>query len=335
MDWQRFLTQHNIEFRQEGQFNISVRCPMCGEADQSKNMSISTRGRGWHCWRAAPHAGKNNARLIQALLRCDWEQAQLYAGKEPKPSAADEDVHDTVAALLGAERRAPAPRNLALPKSFKVMTNGSVFSRPFWAYLHDRGYSNDEIVGLTKTYDLRYATQGNFSYRIVIPIYDGSSKLMTWTARTIVEDEKLRYKTLSVERSDYEDNVALAPPGDLLLGLPLLWSCDRPRALVICEGPFDAFRITASGASRGVYGTCLFGLRLSDAQVFLLEELARRRFPQMWLLQDPDAELLRFGVLQRLASVRCRAAKVPDGVKDPGDLSSDAAGVLVDQLLTA
>lgn len=333
-DWPRFLTAHNIEFRREGADNVAVRCPFCGEADQSKNMAISTKGRGWHCWRAVPHAGKNNARLIQAMLRCSWEEAQTYSGKEPAPSANDADLGDVVRATLGTQEEVVRPRNLELPKEFKVLNQKSVFARPFWNYIEDRDFVADEVQWLINAYDLRYVLDGYWHGRIIIPITDASGKLMTWTGRSIQADAKLRYQTLPVNPSKYFDEVALAPPGDLLLGLSLLWACPNPQVLVLCEGPFDALKISAVGRSSGVYGTCLFGLRLSEPQAYLLEQLATR-FPKVRLLLDEDAELRTFGVVQRLASVRCKLARLPAGVKDPGALPFEAAVKLVEQLRAA
>lgn len=332
-DWTGFLSQHQIDYRAEGALNVAVHCPLCGDADASKHLAISLRGRGWRCFRNANHKGRSRAKLIQLLLRCTWEQAQRYAGIEPAPSARDEDVFAALSGFLGVSAARP-PKQLSFPTEFKPLARRSISGEPFRNYMIDRGMDEDEVEWIIENYDLHYAVKGRWRNRIIIPIYDRYKKLTTWTARSIRADDQLRYKTLKVHPEDEYDEgpFALAPPGSLLLGLPLLWTCPNPRVLVPCEGPFDGMRVSAAGWSRGVYGTCLFGLQLSEAQVELLQELAER-FPRRRLLLDNDAKLVAFSMVQRLEGLRCKAVSLPGGVKDPGALLPNQAAALVGRLL--
>lgn len=331
-DWVKFLNEHGVEFRREGGLNVSVWCPLCGEADRSKHLAISLRGRGWRCFRNENHRGRSHARLIQLLLRCTWEQAQRYAGIEPPPSAPDEDVFSTLSGMLGVPGAAPS-RRLMFPPEFKPLTRRGILAAPFRNYIIDRGMTEQEADWVIENYQLHYATKGRWHHRIIIPIHDTLGRLMTWTARSIKRGEPLRYSTLKTYSEDPDEPVAAAPPGRLLLGLPLLWSCPNPRVLVVCEGPFDAMRVSAAGAARGVYGTCLFGLQLSEAQVELLMELAGR-FQKRRLLLDNDAKMTVFGMVQRLASIRFKASALTIGVKDPGALKPNQAAALVGKLLS-
>ena len=331
-DWPHFLTKHQIEFRQEGRDNIATHCPFCGKDVAPVHMAVSLRGRGWHCWRNEDHRGRSNARLIQALLRCTREQASALAGEKEAPSVPEENVVSMMAGFLGTkvENR---PDKLELPADARLLMQKRL-SRVFWNYMRDRRFDNDQIEWLVEQYKIHYAIRGPWRWRLIIPIHDERGKLLTWTARTVLPDVELRYKTLRTKAMRPDDEVALAAPGSLLLGLPLLWSCDNPRALVICEGPFDAFRITAQGAMRGVYGTCIFGLKLSEDQAEWVERL-RARFRRVALLLDPDAQMLTFKVVQRLATVNCRLLSLPAGIKDPGALPPSKVDALVGEVLAA
>src|SRR5690606_26285475 len=124
---------------------------------------------------------------------------------------------------------------------------------------------------------------------VIFPIRDFRGVLQTWTGRSIKRDAMPRYKTLTLRFDpEYPDKpLALAPVNDLLLGLPMLARAPSPKALILCEGPFDAVRISAFGHHQGIYATSLFGLNVSVSQVGLLRELSGR-IPTLWLLLDSD-----------------------------------------------
>jgi hypothetical protein len=116
-----------------------------------------------------------------------------------------------------------------------------------------------------------------------------------------------------------------------LLGLPLLWSAMSAKLLVVCEGPFDALRISALGHDVGVWGTCLFGLNASEAQALQLIAL-RRRFDRIALCLDMGAEMsvLRLQEMLRTAGITRLA---PLDVKDAGELKSREGRELINSWL--
>jgi hypothetical protein len=250
-----------------------------------------------------------------ALLRCTKEHAQDLTGETatPLPSA------DTFAAdwrkKLGihTENARPASFRLKLPSEFKVLTTRSRFAGVFWDYLHKRGFSSSQAHWAVESYSLHYAITGSYAYRIIIPIYNAEGKLMTWSGRSVRANSEIRYKTLPTDE-------AVEPPGNLLLGMQLLWKVKVARCLVVCEGPFDAIAVSVLGHSVGVWGTCLFGLNVSEAQSDLLADL-ERRFENMRLMLDPDA-LLRVLALRERLPRRCKSTRLPSGLKDPGELVS-------------
>lgn len=330
-DWPVFLASHGIAYRVDSDAELSIRCPFCGEADRSTNMAVSLRGRGWHCWRNHEHRGRSNANLIRALIGCSRERAQEIAGEQGPATPIDSDFGTAIANLLGMDERVPPPpTELTLPREARPLQTKSLLAAAFVNYLRRRGFDEADMDWLAEHYQLHVARRGDWAYRIIIPIYDSMRRLVTWTGRSVRADEPIRYKTLSTKPG--QTPRALAAPGQLLLGLPLLFGCSNPRVLLLCEGPFDALRLTVSGAKHGVYATCLFGLRLSPEQEALLSQLSNR-FRRLRVLLDRDAQFVSFPLVERLSYLGCRSLQLPEGYKDPGELSTEDATRLAKSLI--
>lgn len=325
VNWIALLRASRVPFVTRGpntaRDTISVKCPFCGENDPSEHLGISLKGKGWGCLRNAAHRGKSPARLVQALLRCSPEEARRLVGGESAAAASGDELNASFAALsasLGRSKRAPRP--LALPPEFKPLLNGSVMANPFLAYLKDRGYRDAQIRFLAQEYDLHYTTRGPFAYRLILPIRDRYGELLSWTARTIRPDAQPRYKTLTVNEDRPDMPVARLASNHTILGLPLLWKAENTKALVLVEGPFDALKVTAFGASLGVYATALFGLNVYPQQVAEIQALSAR-FEQVYLMLDDDAFFQRVRLLRSLAPIRAKVLRVPAGRDDPGALT--------------
>jgi hypothetical protein len=320
-DWFTFLRQNNIPHTTTGpnasRGRVNIKCPLCAD-DPSEHMGISTSGHGWSCWRNPQHKGKADARLVSVLLGCGRQEAERIVGGAALVPG-DTELGEGLKARLGErlDDNVAAVKELWLPKEFKPMDNGSPFARQFHEYLRERDYRPTHIKWLIETYRLHYCISGRFAYRIIIPIFDRWGDLLTWTARSIRQDEEVRYKTLKREQQ-------VCSPKETLLGLPLLWSCSNPKVLLVCEGPFDAFRITALGHSLGVYGTCLFGLSMSGPQSALLLGL-QERFKDARVLLDSAASFQAFRMAN--SGLSLGIDRLPEDVKDPGELP---AGEVVD-----
>jgi len=316
-DWTKFLTQHGIEFSYSSKSNVVIHCPFCGAADPSQHLGISLLGRGWRCLRNPQHhRGRSAVRLVAALLQCTDERARDLLGEDAPPLPSEDTFSKQWRAQLGlASDKPERPVHLELPREFKSLMKWSRYVDAFWDYLQQRGYSFEQSRWLVQTYKLHYAVRGDFAYRVIIPIFAANGVLMTWTGRTIRPAENIRYKTLATELS-------CTPATNLLLGLPLLWEAKVSKCLVICEGPFDALTVSILGHKSGVWGTCLFGKNISEAQADLLADLTRR-FSRMRLLVDADARLDMLRLRERLPRI-CQGAVLPPDVKDPGELRGDA-----------
>lgn len=324
-DWVAFLRRHRIPYVTDGpncsRDHVNIKCVFCGQSDHSEHLGISLKGKGWHCWRNAAHKGRSNAKLVQAILKCSYEEAvQITGGEKPLPGQTS--VADQLRGMLRSPHNSvAAPERIALPASFKRLLEPDRFGEQFWGYLRERGYRDQHIRWLAENYDLRYTVRGNFAYRLIIPITDRQGRLKSWTGRSINPKEKKRYDTVRVWRPDLkapEQPYGLLPSNSLLLGLPLLWNCPNPKVLIICEGPFDAFRVSVTGHALGVYGTCLFGLNFTPAQQALVSDLAVR-FPKRRLIIDPGEALQALRIASKssgLVSIR-----MPGDAKDLDELT--------------
>lgn len=311
--WKPFLDQRGVPYREGGRNEVLVHCPFCGESDQGHHLSISTRNRGWRCFRNRSHKGRSYARLLSNLIACSEEFARELLGERTQ-SLPDRDTFasDWRRQLGMSQVVVERPTHIDLPSEVKPLSRSyGRLADVFWNYLHSRGYGSAEAGWLAKTYRLQYSISGKWAYRLLLPIYDSAGKLMTWTGRAVLPEAEVRYLSLSAESS-------VESPPNLLLGLDFLWRVYKPRCLVVTEGPFDAMAVTALGNLDGIWGTCLFGVQVSDAQAVLLDDLTRK-FDRMRLLVDPDAAMKVMGFRDKLPK-SCQIRHLPPGFKDPGEL---------------
>lgn len=328
-DWVTFLRAYNIPYIEKGanltRGDIGLQCPFCGEDDPSQHMGISLSGKGWSCWRNRKlHSGVKPHRLIVALIHCSYAEANEIVGNEIEaPLEADETFGASVHRLLGWNvKEKSASLSLRWPSEIKPLAVRGL-GRWFVNYLERRHYKTEEIPTLVDNYDLRYATEGAFKQRLIIPVYDQSG-LANWTGRSISSHALVRYRTLSTDPAVAERDhlpVARKPIDALLWNLQELSKNPKGETLIVCEGPFDAMNVDFRMRDRGVRATCLFGKNLSEEQAILLQELALD-FPRRYLMLDPDAALDMLPMWERLAAYGFRTLDLPKGVEDPAELTA-------------
>ena len=292
-DWEHFLQSNRIDYEQEGGRNIKTHCPFCSD-DPSKHMIISTEGRGWKCWRdTRRHSGVNPTKLVAALLRCSYAEAARITGSETPDTT---NFLDRVKSLL-TEQKLELPK-LQVPSEFRIFSD-KPSCRPFLNYLKQRGHTLDDALA----YNLKYAVNGQFSGRIIFSMYL-NKQLIGWTGRAIGSREP-RYLTNGAHNHS------------------LMWfdklKCNPAKVLLICEGPFDALKVNVLGAP-SIKATCFGTTMPSSNQVNLLYELAPL-FDHAFLMLDDGTTSIAMEVLSQLRSIGIRFAKLPEGVKDPGELT--------------
>lgn len=287
---------------------------MCGAADPSEHLSVSTRGRGWRCLRnPVQHRGAGYARLLSLMIGCSVESAREMLGEQGPAVLPDQDKFaGQWRKQLGLEQEPDDhPKKISFMRQFKKLVFDAPRSDQFWNYLIKRGYTTEQAEWAAEAYQLHYAISGRYAYRVIIPVFSRINQLMTWTGRSISPTADVRYLTLSSENS-------VAPTGELLLGLQLFWKAKKARCLVVCEGPFDAIAVSTLGHEAGIFGTCIFGLEFSNPQADLLAELSES-FERIRFMIDSTALLRVLRMRERLPR-RCRPVLLPEGLKDPGEL---------------
>ena len=311
-DWISFFESNRIHYVASGpntsKNQIGIRCPFCGVNDPSEHMSINLEGKGFRCWRQPLHSGKNPTKLIQALLNCSWEQAASIAGQS---KSLPNDFMNKVRSSINKQEIVERPNNLKLPKEFKLFST-LPSCKPYLSYITKRGFDAFDAY----EYGVYYASQGNYKGRVIFTI-DFNKELVGWTGRTIYPSEMIRYKTLTHDL-EKEDNPAPAPISHYLLFYDRIVDVDADT-IVLCEGPFDAWRLNVLGETIGVIATCFFTSTLSKQQLNLLHDLLPK-FKNRYLLLDENTFSKAARIRADLIALGVEVKRLPAGVKDPGDL---------------
>lgn len=306
-DWKQLLDQRGIPYIPNGRHDIDIGCPWCDPGNpQHYILTVSLRGRGWHCWKDRSHRGIRNARLIAALLHIGLAEARSLAGERYQIR---DDLGSEVERLLagaspdGVSRFRP----LELPPEFRPF-RAEPAAAPFIRYLTLRGFKRADILRFTENYGMYYARDGKQRYRVVFTLWlDG--QLRAWSGRSIAYESDIRYLTSSPAK-DGGDSV----------GNNLLWFNDLMRGgerLLLVEGPFDALKLRVLGQP----STCFFTARPSRAQIELLHDLLPR-YRSTILLLDRGTLPTAISVRNQLAGARVQIATLPPHLKDPAEISA-------------
>jgi hypothetical protein len=304
-DWKTFLRDRGIEYIESGRTatrgNIAINCPMCGN-DHSFYLSISTEGKGWHCWRNPAHKGSTEY-LVAALTHSSIEQAKLVVDSG---AALPTDFLFTVHSLLSEDEPANIevkPREM--PTAFRSFTDKNSFVYPYLIYLSQRGIDTFDA----NQFGLKYCVVGDYAGRIIFPVYY-KGELMCWTGRSISPKTALRYKTSSTEDGP--------PITDYLLWHDQL--LEGGRDLVLCEGPFDSLKVNVLGWRFGVRSTCFTTSFPSDEQVNKLQSIIPL-FERTIVILDEGMTHNTLRLKAKLATHRIKGVNLITR-KDPGELQS-------------
>lgn len=325
-NWQSFLDSHNIGYVDRGRNvskgNLALKCPFCGD-DPSEHMNVSLQGFGYACWRDAQHRGRNNATLVQALLKCSWSEANQIVSGDAVEAPTDIAFSDRIASLMNP--RGIPIRGFQIPSNWRPLISGAGPARStILEYIKKRGYSTNEVLQLAKRYNIHYCiSESRWKNRVLLPIYDARGQLVNCTGRAISENNTVRYRSLETA------SVPVRLSG-CLFDLQTLARVKRGNVLLVNEGPFDVMRMNWIGEPLGIHSTCVFTQNVSEEQASILEGLAFK-FEKTYVMFDNGAELQSLRAQYQLGF---RRSLLPPGVKDPGQLSPTQALEICRQLLT-
>lgn len=318
-DWIRFLESRHIPYVTTGpnvaRGRVAVKCPFCGHDDPSEHMGIDLHNVRWGCLRRSDHRGGKPERLVAALANCSLDQAFSITGNQ---RYIPDDFHAKIQGALKPPPDISERDGLELPAEFKKFADVPS-ARPFIRYLEDDsrgGFKRSDIMRFTRDFDIYYAKQGGYRYRIIFTIWL-NGKLCCWTGRAIFPT-KLRYRALSIDKDKAACDghlPALAATADLLLWYDDLMQSEA-NTIVLCEGPFDALKVRLLGERRGITATCFFTMNSSRQQVALLSGLLPR-FKRRLLLLDQGTLVNALAVQGALSGLGIEIAQLPPGIKDP------------------
>lgn len=301
-DWREFCDFNGIEYKAEGQKNVYIHCPFCGEEDAGKHMGLSTRvhNPSWGCWRNSEHRGRNPVKLVQRLLSCDLRVAQNIVD-------AARGYDDPV-----EEKSVEHPIQLTIPETCREFSEGEKrYQDKFLWYLQRRGFKKP--LRFAQHYALRYSLVPPWDWRIVVPIWSRRSVLSAITGRYILEDsERPRYFTQGSVR-------------DCLFNELAAHNSPHHDVLVITEGPFDALKVDwtfRSYVNEGYHAVAFCGKAWTEDQLSSLVLLARK-YRRVEILLDADAEAEAMKLQQQLQGFDIRAGINTPSAKDPGDMSAE------------
>lgn len=271
--------------------HVNVHCPFCGINDPSFHMGISIDNGAYHCWRDTRHAGYNLYYLLMKLLKISKQQAEFliskYSDTTPITSRKKEEskLWDYMDTFEDAEK-------------FRAASS----------FLKKRGFVDTSVV--CRYFCLKYSAIGEFSGRLIIPIYDQFMDLVSFTGRDVSGCSDIRYKTLSSAYS--KKNIK-----DLLFNV----NRRQSRDLVLVEGPIDAMLLEYLVPI--VSSWALMGLDLSLGKIDNIRTNISG-YENIYILLDNDQQKIKsISMAYELSCYTSRKVEtlfLPDGYKDLGEM---------------
>lgn len=298
-DWRSLLGEHRVPWADRGPNtspeNINVACPWCGN-DPSYHLAISTTKDGYYCFRDNRHRGRNMVYLAMAV--CDigrYDATRLLNTHLLYTSG----VRDPIT---------PAEPTKMLHAWNRFQPAGE--SQACLDFLADRGFPDP--VADTVRYNLRYAQEGEWAGRLLVPLTIGGA-IISWTGRLIGDKPGPKYRTQP------------AP------GFPVLYAPRQDtigEVTIVVEGPLDALKIASACHSHqpSILPVALCGKQLNAAKLMEIRWYTSGCKLSLVAL-DADVKLGEiYEVVAELSGalrIPVRRIALPAGAKDPGELAHE------------
>lgn len=262
VDLRRLFDKYRISWRDRGantaKHCVNICCPLCGSSDSGFHMGVNENGQGWYCLRNQKHNGKSYAKLFQ-LLHIPKKE---WAGK----------VIDGGERSLGT----PGPSRDYREWMYFLPAEESV---ECCDYLAARGFT--EPVATAKRFNLRFAPEGRWVGRLLIPLSTG------WTGRAMRSHMELRYKSETDELGHFECGNR------------------KSRTLVLLEGPLDAMRLATVNDLYHYHAN--LGKRITAS---LIMQIRLRDYSTIYYAPDGDVSQLEQYETVNLLESYCTQQKV-------------------------
>jgi hypothetical protein len=300
IDWRGLFDEIGVEWIDRGKNtsagNINVSCPWCLN-DPSKHLAVALMKEAYYCFRAPnQHSGKKATNLLFKLKGIREPEAlrlirkYLRSGDAPIVARLPTDVQQQKTAWSRFENAGNSTEALE--------------------YLSARGFPSPRA--LCERFDLRYARNGGWARRLLIPFHhDGEA--VSWTGRDMTGRYDPKY--LTNETSGF---AVLCTP-DIVK--------PSPAIALIVEGPMDALRTAQATRDAKIISIALCGKSLGAEKLLQIRN-ACKTCTDILVTMDADAPMSAcyqtVAEIQSAVTVeRVGRAKLPPGVKDPGELPSE------------
>ena len=188
--------------------------------------------------------------------------------------------------------------NKKTPQAKEIKLPGGPLEKVHRKYLEKRGFDPDIIAEDYRV--LGTSLVGEWKYRIIIPIYF-RGKLVSFQGRDITDKQRLRYKSLEIEKS-------------VIHYKHTLYNIDNciGDTVVVFEGPTDVWRW-------GVGGVATFSTAVTEQQIWLLS-----RYRRVFFMFDTGEESQGLA-LKAARKLACMGVVVEvldlEMERDPGELT--------------
>jgi hypothetical protein len=254
------------------------------------HMSVSEHKQAFYCYRNTQHQGKNIVYLLGGLGIGAREAERLinqFGGKQ-----------------IIRERPPEAPLEIAaVDRAWRRFEPASQDARML-AYLKNRGFPSPAMT--CATYGLRYATQGAWACRLLMPFKDAQGDVYTWVGRDITGQLDPKYR-MNDER------------------LPGAFYMPRgPRKYgILVEGPLDALKIAVGAEDLDISPIAVAGKGLNASKLVRMSDMLGST-SLVFEAMDSDVPFSeRMALRRELRGGLGRPlfnAPLPDGYKDPGEM---------------
>ena len=267
----RWLEGRFGNVRQRGN-ELCVDSPFC--SDTKGHLWLNPDKGKFHCWKT--DKGGSIWWLLCEIDHCSKQQAMKEIYDDWHDLTNFETQIKEVSDLFTPDNREAVVARL--PKGFSSLVPGrrlGVIGQRVLQYLKSRKITPWK-------YRLGYCYEGPYASHVIIPIYDEGNRLVYWIARSIIPNDRSRYKN---------------PPREIF-GVDktnILWIHNHhSNKAYVCEGIFDAISLVECGLN----GVAILGKTLSRGQAMKLSE-----YQTVVLALDNDREadkklLQNVGILQ-------------------------------------
>jgi len=297
LNFTRLCREFAVPFLESGHHHchegwVQVHCPFCTDGTHGWHLGYALEHGTMNCWRCGSH---HVTKFLAIILR--------HRTKTVRQVMAEYSTDY----LPTKKTKKPRRRKAKRPPRMEEIPPNSVHDK----YLVKRGFKYSREV--IETWDL-WATRGlsgDWSWRIVAPIFDRSVTVVAYTGRALHKHTRPKWKTSRNEEMSVNPNA-------LIYGIHQVHD-DR---VLIVEGVSDVWRM-----GEGAVG--LLGIDWKIEQAAILKGFSHR-----FIMFDPETQAQRRAkeLADWLAPFPGETEIISDLKSDPGDLSQDEADNIMKEL---